>query len=147
MILYSEGASRAQEDEANAILDALSIAYPGHPWGVRVYDGGFFIRHLDFPKSWGMNCRHGTRLYSASALKREVILMAGEWLERAHIARSRYDADQEPYRVEGVPEKDQPGQPLENMTAQLSTEHFSVREEPRPQALREEEPTCQKQTG
>ena len=53
MILYSEGATKAQEDEANWILEAISIAYPNHPWAVRVYGdstgGGFFIRNLNFP--------------------------------------------------------------------------------------------------
>lgn len=110
MIIYSEGATLAQETEAQDILEALTIAYPGHPWGVRVYDGGFFIRHLDFDGSWGMNCKHTTKAYSASALKRQVILMAGEWLERAGLARGRLDPEDnaEGRRIEGVPEKDQP---------------------------------------
>ena len=105
MILWEEGASQAQKDEAHAILDVLTIAYPGHPWGVRVYDGGFFIRHLDFDGNWGMNCRGGESVYSSSAMKRRIIMMAGEWLERAGMARGRGDADQEAGPVEGVPEK------------------------------------------
>lgn len=107
MILWSEGATQGQEDEANQILEALTFAYPGHPWGVRVYDGGFFIRHLEFPANWGMNCRHTTRVYSASAMKREVIRMAGEWLERAGLRRGRWE-ENDGYRVDGVPEKYQP---------------------------------------
>src|SRR5688572_9610885 len=107
VIIASDGATKAQEDEANAILEAITTAYPNHPWAVRVYDGGFFIRHLDFPSNWGMNCRNHTRLYSASALKRECIRMAGEWLERANLKRGV--GDETPIlRVEGVPERWQP---------------------------------------
>lgn len=105
MIIYSEGGTKAQEAEANWILEALTIAYPSHPWAVRVYDGGFFIRHLDFPKNWGMNCKGNYA--SASLMKRDVILKAGEWLERANLARGRSNGDPI-LHVEGVPEKDQP---------------------------------------
>ena len=108
MIIYSEGATKSQEDEATAILEALTVAYPGHPWGVPVYDGGFFIRHLDFPSNWGMNAKHKTAAYSASALKRNVIMMAGEWLERANLKRGR-NVNEDPIgRLEGVPEQFQP---------------------------------------
>lgn len=106
MIIYSEGATRMQEDEAKMILEALTIAYPCYPWGVRVYDGGAFIRHLDFPHNWGMNVKFRS-VYSASSLKREVIRMAGEWLERARLKRGRAN-DDEIGRVEGVPERFQP---------------------------------------
>ena len=107
MILWSEGGTKMQEDEAQAILEALTVAYPGHPWGVRVYDGGFFIRHLDFDAAWGMNCKTRTS-YSASSLKREVIMMAGEWLERAGLKRGMGEDDNIIKRVEGVPENYQP---------------------------------------
>jgi hypothetical protein len=107
LILYSEGATKAQESEANGILEALTIAYPGHPWAVRVYDGGFFIRHLDFPKNWGMSCKYRKFGYSASALKREVIMKAGEWLERADLARGASTGKQI-IHVEGVPTRFQP---------------------------------------
>lgn len=105
--LYREGATKSQEDEAKMILEALDFAYPGHPWGVRVYDGGFFIRHLDFPKNWGMNCKTN-KIYSASSLKKQVIMMAGEWLERANVFRGKNLHGEVKGNVEGVPEKDQP---------------------------------------
>lgn len=108
MLIYSEGATQAQEDEAETILGVLSFAYPGHPWGVRVYDGGFFIRHLAFPSNWGMNCKFSELGHDWAVMKRTIILRAGEWLERANMARGRYDAEQEIVRVEGVPERDQP---------------------------------------
>lgn len=137
MILYEEGATQAQKDEAHAILDALTVAYPGHPWAVRVYGdstgGGFFIRHLDFPSNFGMNCKKRTAFFSASALKREVILMAGEWLERANLKRGRWNEDSIK-RVEGVPERFQPAEHRETKHApNIVIAEAPLREEARPQ--------------
>lgn len=135
MIIWEEGSTKAQQDEAHSILDALTTAYPGHPWGVKVYEGGFFIRHLEFPANWGMNCRHkGTRFYSASAMKRDVIMMAGEWLERANLARGRYN-DDPIKRVEGVPEKWQPPEYREHKYIEAVTiaPQQEERTDPRPQ--------------
>lgn len=108
-VIYSEGATQAQEGEANAILNLLYTAYPGHPWGVVVMEGGFFIQYLDRPfnRPYGMFCKYNQFGYSASALKREIVMKAGEWLERAGMARGRHDADQEIVSVEGVPLKHQ----------------------------------------
>lgn len=105
--LYKEGSTKAQEDEARDILGALDIAYPGHPWACRVYDGGFFIYNLDFPSNWGMN--HKGTYASASLMKKDVIMKAGEWLERAGLARG-YNRGDEVKRLEGIPEKFQPVQ-------------------------------------
>lgn len=141
LVLYQEGATKAQEDEAHWILDALSVAYPGYPWAVRVYDGGFFIRMLDFPANWGMNCKHANKIHSASELKRQVILKAGEFLERANLVRGR--ATDEPIkRLEGVPDKWQPAEyreqkNLEAVTIALQKEERTTQ---RPHGLAEENP-------
>lgn len=129
------GDTPSQEEEAKKILTILWWAYPGHPWFVRVMTGGFFIRHLDFGANWGMFVKTRDADFSASNMKREIIMKAGEWLDRAGIPRTRYDADQTEYRVEGVPEKFQPHQPLpEGMTTIINAHEFTpVREEPRPQ--------------
>ena len=139
MILFEEGATTSQHSEAHEILNSLTVAYPGHPWAVRVYDGGFFIRHLDFPANWGMNCKHQTRLYSASAMSREVIRMAGEWLERAGLKRGRWDGESTRW-VEGVPKRDQPPEAKDPvpMSIVLDTNYEPLRTEPRPQALKQE---------
>jgi hypothetical protein len=130
--LHTEGMTDAQESEAKSILEVLTFAYSGHPWSVRVYDGGFFIRHLDFPGTWGMNHRSQSQTYSSSAMKRQIIRMAGEWLERADLVRGRSD-DTVAKFVEGVPLKDQPGQKMpENMEVVFATPE-SERTEPRPQ--------------
>ena len=107
MIIYSEGATKAQEDEAQQILEVLTLCYPGYPWGVRVYDGGFFIRNLDFPKNWGMNQPKADKYGSASEMKKDVIMKAGEWLERANLKRGRANGD-EIQHLEGAPAHHQP---------------------------------------
>lgn len=97
------GDTPAQETEAKEILQTLWAAYPGHPWFVTVYDGGFAIKHLDFEGPWGMRAAFRENGYSASALKYDVIMKAGEWLDRAGIPRCRYDSDTpEGYAVEGT---------------------------------------------
>ena len=107
MIIYTEGATKAQEDEAEMIVGVLSTVYPSHPWSVRVYDGGFFIKHLGFPSNWGMNCKFANFSHDAAVLKREIVMKAGEFLERANLKRGRNNGD-EIKMVEGVPEKHQP---------------------------------------
>jgi hypothetical protein len=137
VILYSEGATQAQEDEAEDIVAVLTIAYPGHPWAVRVYDGGFFIRHLAFPTNWGMNCKYKDTGHDWAVMRREIIMKAGEWLERAGMRRGRYDADQEIGRVEGVPEKKIEGEFALDWSHDKDplggNEGQTIREIPRPQ--------------
>lgn len=99
------GDTPAQEEEAKNVLNWLWQAYPGHPWFVKVYQGGMYIKHLDFEGPWGMRAKFSQDGYSASALKHSVIMKAGEWLDRANIPRSRYDSDQEFYKVEGTEKK------------------------------------------
>ena len=130
--LYTEGMTDLQEKEAQAILETLTFAYPGHPWSVRVYDGGFFIRHLDFPGNWGINHRSRSQTYSATAMKRQIIRMGGEWLERANLKRGRSD-DTVASFVEGIPLNQQPGQKLPEGLKIVSTPAEGERSEPRPQ--------------
>jgi hypothetical protein len=135
-VLYKEGATKAQEDEAQWILEALDFAYPDHPWSVRVYPGGFFIRHMNLDATWGMNCRGSYA--SASLLKKDVILKAGEFLERAGLPRSRWDFENDIKRVEGVPEKWQPEPevsklPAVNFEKVIATAERETRDVPMPE--------------
>ena len=121
MYIYTEGDTEALEHEARWIaFEVLAPAYPGHNFYVRAYPNGFFIRDLRFPDNWGMNCPRMTDIYSASAYKKKVIMMFGEWLERANERRGLIESE-DIKAVEGVPEKkevdvpkivDASGQPL-----------------------------------
>jgi hypothetical protein len=77
------------------IADTLHAHYPGHLWGVTVQGvhGVADIRNLM------LDARYGYRLkivkeYSASNLKRRVILAGGEILERYKLDRGAYREDQ-----------------------------------------------------
>lgn len=140
MILYNEGASQSQEDEAEDIIEVLTLAYPNHPWAVRVYDGGFFIRHLAFPANWGMNCKFKSVGHDWAVMKREIIRMAGEWLERAGVSRGVFDSDQQIKHLEGAPDNVQPGRKLPDDVKLVLPEGYNpeapkLRETARPQAL------------
>lgn len=108
MLMHSEGSTQALQSDADDVLEILSIAYPGHPWATRVDGGVIFIRHLANPNAnYGMICKVNQVNHDTAVLKREIIKMAGEFLERAGLARGRYD-DSEIQFVEGVPEKFRP---------------------------------------
>lgn len=108
MIVGYEGDTPALEDDAKGILSLLWNSYPGHPWYVRCMKGMVFIRHLDFPPSWGAALRVSEVDHDIAVFNKKIIMGAGELLERAAIARGRYDSDQEITRVEGIEDKRKP---------------------------------------
>lgn len=111
-VLYTEGSTEAQASEAEKVMHLLTTVYPGHPWAVRVDKGIIFIRHLAFGGgNWGMNIKTSEHDWSGSNLQKQIVMAAGEWLERAGLKRGR-DEGAENYRVEGVPERFQPVEPV-----------------------------------
>lgn len=129
-------------------MEALCTAYPGYPWAVRVYGddkgGGIWIRHLmpdGRPSMYGMNMpfskHRSNNDYSASALKKEIIFMAGEWLERAGLARGANRNEDEPTHIEGVPAKHQPAY-TPTVEHEVVIGEPDIRTVPRPQAVKNE---------
>lgn len=99
------------EVDAHKVMEILCAAYPGHPWAVRVDGGVIFIRHLEFGNNgYGMCAHFADVKHDAAVFKREVIMKAGEFLERAGLVRGRANGD-EILHVDGVPEKYQPNRP------------------------------------
>lgn len=94
-----------EEDAKWIMFGVLCPAYPGHPWWVRAYKGGFYIGRLDFPDHWVMNVPTYTKIYSASDYKKRIVMNAGEFLERGNMLRGRLREGDEMTKVEGVPEK------------------------------------------
>jgi hypothetical protein len=89
---------------------------------------------LRFPNGWGMNCPKTSELYSASAYKKKVVMLFGEWLERANEKRGLCEDGQEIVSVDGVPLHNQPPSqkaPIENVVIAQAP----LRTEPRPQVL------------
>ena len=138
MLIHYEGDTQALEDDAKAIVSLLWHCYPYHPWSVTCKRGLIFIRHLDFTRTWGMALRVSELDHDAAVMKKKIITLAGEWLERAALKRGAYDSDQESYRVEGIPEKHQPHQPLpDTMTVTVNAAPYQPpRETPRPQVAK-----------
>jgi hypothetical protein len=106
-VLYTEGSTDAQASDAEKVMHVLCTAYPGHPWAVRVDKGIIFIRHLAMSGKWGMNIKTTSVDHDAAVMQRTVMLLAGEFLERAGLVRGRDDGS-EVVHVDGLPERDQP---------------------------------------
>lgn len=130
--LYFEGKTTALEDDAKGVLSLLWATYPGHPWAVKCDTGMIFIRHLGFDGKWGMNLKVSEVDHDAAVMKKKIVMLAGEWLERVGMIRGRHDSDQEIEHVEGVPQKYQPHQPLPD-TMTVKRVEGEIREERRPQ--------------
>ena len=109
MILYAEGENVAGDNLAKNILEMLTEAYPGHPWAAYVRQGVLFIKYLDpnMKGNWGMAKKLGAVDFDANVLKRSIVMMAGEWLERCGMIRGLNRGDRITH-IEGVPEKYQP---------------------------------------
>lgn len=107
MMIYSEGDSKLEEADADKVLQILCEVYPGHPWATLVRGGVVFIKHLELGSNWGMVRKYKDMTHDSAVFRREIIMAAGEFLERAGLVRGRANGD-DIVRVEGIPEKDQP---------------------------------------
>ena len=107
MIVGYEGETQSLEEDAKGILSLLWNCYPGHPWYVHCRPGHVFIQYLSFRSkgTWGMSLRVTEVDHDAAVFKKKIISLAGEWLERAGIARGRYEEGSDAsFKVEGVPD-------------------------------------------
>lgn len=136
----AEGKTPGQMSEAERVLDLLTATYPGHPWAVRVDGGIIFIRHLAFgldnPASanWGMNLKTREADHDAAVMRRKIVMLAGEWLERAGLSRSQwFDPETDEFRVEGIPERYQPVNLKRPEKKDMFVPELPERTEPRPQ--------------
>ena len=100
-----EGKTGIDEGLAAQAMRALTEAYPGHPWHVDVRDGLIIIKHMLVSGKWAQ-VRRVRGMYSASELKRAVVMMGGEFLERSGMSRGRLIAGEFQRKVEGLPQKD-----------------------------------------
>jgi hypothetical protein len=107
MMIFSEGDSKLEEADAEKVLSILCEVYPNYPWATLVRGGVVFIRHLGLGSNWGMVRKYKDITHDATTFKKEIIMAAGEFLERANLHRGRGNGD-EIERVEGLPEKWQP---------------------------------------
>lgn len=106
---FAFGDNPASLKLAEDLLNEICQKYGGYNWRVGVKGGVVMAQEMSFPSQWWMVRRLQESDFSASNLKADVLRSAGEWLERANLQRKRLQYElTAPYRVEGVPEKDQP---------------------------------------
>jgi len=92
------------EPMAEQILADLVATYPGHAWFVIIKGGILHIKDMDLNDKWGM-CLHYSRIKDdAKERKHQVMMAAGEFLERANLRRGR-KTDDVALKVEGIPDK------------------------------------------
>lgn len=107
VMIYSEGDSKLEEADADKVLQILCEVYPGHPWATLVRGGVVFIRHLELGHNYGMVRKYKDMAHDSAVFRKEIIMAAGEFLERANLVRGRANGD-EIIRVEGIPDRHQP---------------------------------------
>lgn len=93
-----------------------------------------------------MNCKYKSFGHDAAVMKRQIIMMAGEWLERANLRRGRANGDEVEW-LEGAPLSAQPkaaksaielDKAVKAAQSIITNESVgsAIRETPRPQAMR-----------
>ena len=129
---YALGDNEPALSLACSILNDIYQAYSENRWFVQVKGGVIFIRELSFPSNWGMVRKLKDTDFSASNLKHDVMLSAGEWLEKANMARGSKNGGEDFGRVEGVLER---WQPVPLVKPESVTDLDDLRTTIRPQAL------------
>lgn len=92
-IAYTESRDPANLPLAKEIVETLTFAYPNHSWWVRIDGGLVIIKHFGISGVVGMVRRYDALAHDALVRKRDVILAAGELLERAGLPRGAYQGE------------------------------------------------------
>lgn len=87
---------------AKEIAEALSTAYPGHSWHVRIDGGLVIIKNMNISVTAGMVRQYSEIAHDAGYRKKEVIRAAGEFLEAAHMRRGYFQGESAK-TLEGLP--------------------------------------------
>lgn len=101
-----EAKNDADDVLAGNVAKTLLEAYPSHPWHVNIVDGLIIIKHMKLSSKWGMVRKYRNVVHDFKSLKHEIVMAAGEFLERAGLTRGEYDEGQLKRKVDGIPTKD-----------------------------------------
>lgn len=104
--IITEADDDRDDSMAREIGGHLAEAYPGHPWHVRIAQGVLIIKHMRLSAKWAIVRRYSRVAWDAAVRKREVVMAAGEFLERAGLARGKAKDEGIARKVEGIPTKD-----------------------------------------
>jgi hypothetical protein len=94
----------SDEPMAEQMLADLCKAYPGHAWFVIIRGGIVQVKNMDFNDKWGMVLHYSQLKADAQERKKQLVLRAGEFLERANIARGA-KTEEKVMHIEGIPDK------------------------------------------
>ena len=89
-IIYAFGDNPLADGHAKEAAEILSTAYPNHSWWVECKGGVLVIKHFGISGTIGMLRKLSQLVGDANARKREIVLAAGELLERAGLPRRDY---------------------------------------------------------
>lgn len=92
-IAYAESEDPKNLSLAKEMLETLNATYPNHSWWVRIDGGIVIIKHFGISGTCGMVRRYDQLAHDALARKRDVIMAAGELLERAGLRRGAYNGE------------------------------------------------------
>ncbi len=90
---------------AGDIARTLAEAYPGHPWHIRLGGGMLIIKHMKISDKVGIARRYDRLTWDAGRRRKEVVMAAGEFLERAGLTRGRIVEGEVAKMVEGAKDK------------------------------------------
>lgn len=92
-IVYCFGDNPLADSLAKSSAEALTLAYPNHSWWVECKGGVLVIKHFDISDKIGMVRKVAALSADANAFKRDIIMAAGELLERVGLARGGRNED------------------------------------------------------
>lgn len=75
------------------IAEHLVFAYPGYTWHVRIDGGLLIIKNLSIHQQWGMVRKFSDIAHDAARRKHDVVMAAGEFLERAHLQQAAQEGE------------------------------------------------------
>lgn len=104
MIVGIDTEHKADEPLAEQMLADLCQAYPGHAWFIVIRGGIVHVKNLDWNDKWGMALHYSGIKSDAADRKRELIMKAGEFMERANVIRGA-KREQVVTHIDGVPDK------------------------------------------
>ena len=89
-LIYVNGDTKMEESYAKEAAEILNIAYPNHSWWIECRQGTLIIKHMEasgFRGSVAMLRHINSLAHDAAVRKKDIVMKAGEMLERAGMKR------------------------------------------------------------
>lgn len=93
-LVYCYGDNPLADAHAKEAAEILCSTYPNHSWWVECKGGVLVIKHFGISDRIGMVRKLAALAHDARARKRDLVLAAGELLERAGLARRDYRGEE-----------------------------------------------------